>query len=308
MRTEGGLGLGGVRIVLQELSNGKSFPAVTTGDGVFRFLHLKPGRYQVKATREGFQPFAQGDIELSAGDVFAIEFKLKAIPTGREGVREVPRDPALGPKPVGPPPEVAPSSPYRTLPQEPPPQTAGEPRPLEPLPSDDKVFNVMPNRWAYDFPDYRRYDQKGEYPYTKGHWYDPFNKNKLKGDYPIIGNETFLDLSFISDTFVDGRRIPVPSGLGSANPGSAAVLRQIRPVLPEPELYIFFRPVSRRHLVQTGGLANQNHARNKCELPGHAGKRNRQRRRAQGRHAAGQPCRPAGGFRRGQAGGSQQRL
>jgi hypothetical protein len=89
------------------------------------------------------------------------------------------------------------------------------------LPSADKVFNVVPNRWGYEFPDYRRYDQNGEYPYTKGHWYDPFNKNKLKGDYPIIGNQTFLNLDFISDTFVDGRRLPVPSGQGSANANSA---------------------------------------------------------------------------------------
>ncbi|HEV8040269.1 MAG TPA: carboxypeptidase-like regulatory domain-containing protein [Bryobacteraceae bacterium] len=227
-RTEAGLGLGGVSVILQELSSGKSFPTTTTGDGVFRFLNLKPGRYQVKAARQGFQPFAQGDIELKPGDVFAIEFKLKAILTGAEGVREVPRQPALGPAPAVPPAEVAPSSPYRTLPQQPPPATTGEPRPLEPLPSADKVFNVMPNRWAYEFPDYRRYDQKGEYPYVKGHWYDPFNKNKLKGDYPIIGNETFLDLSFISDTFLDGRRIPVPSGLGSANAGSEQFFGKFR--------------------------------------------------------------------------------
>jgi hypothetical protein len=218
--TEAGLGLGGVVVILQDLSKGKSFPTTTTGDGVFRFLNLKPGRYQVKASRDGFEPFAQGDIQLKAGEVFALEFKLKANPTGSEGVREIPRDPALGPKPAAPPPEVAPSSPYRTLPQEPPPAATGEARPLEPLPSDDKVFNVLPNRWAYDFPDYRRYGQKGEYPYVKGHWYDPFNKNKLKADYPIIGNQTFFDFSFISDTFVDGRRIPVPSGLGSQSPGS----------------------------------------------------------------------------------------
>jgi len=219
--TEAGLGLGGVTVILQDLSKGKSFPTTTTGDGVFRFLNLKPGRYQVKASREGFEPFAQGDIQLKPGDVFALEFKMKVTSTGAEGIREIPRDPALGPKPAGPPPEVTPSSPYRTLPQEPPPAATGEPRPLEPLPSDDKVFNVMPNRWAYEFPDYRRYNQQGEYPYTQDHWYNPFNRNKLKGDYPIIGNQIFLDLSFISDTFLDGRRIPVPSGLGSQSPGSA---------------------------------------------------------------------------------------
>ncbi len=220
VRTEAGLGLGGVAVVLQDLSSGKSFPATTTGDGAFRFLNLKPGRYQIKATREGFEPFAQGEIQLAAGDVFPLEFRMRVIATGIEGVREVPRQPGLGPKPSAPPTEVAPSSPYRTLPQEPPPAATGEVRPLLPLPSADKVFNVIPNRWGYEFPDYRRYNQTGEYPYTKGHWYDPFNRNKLKGDYPIIGNRTFLNITLTSDTFVDGRRIPVPSGLGSANPDS----------------------------------------------------------------------------------------
>jgi hypothetical protein len=221
VRTEAGLGLGGVTVILQDLASGKSFPATTTGDGVFRFLNLKPGRYQVKAAREGFEPFAQGDIQLAAGDVFPLEFRMKAITNGAEGVRDLPRQPGLGPRPSVPPAEITPSSPYRTLPQEPPPETTGEPRPTMPLPSDDKVFNVIPNRWGYEFPDYRRYNQKGEYPYTKGHWYDPFNRNKLKGDYPIIGNRTFLNVTLTSDTFVDGRRLPVPSGLGSANPDSS---------------------------------------------------------------------------------------
>ena len=113
------------------------------------------------------------------------------------------------------------SSTYRNLPTEPPPADTGEAKPLSPLPSDDQVFNAIPNRWDYMFPtDYHRYPNF-EVPYVKGHWYDPFNRNKLKGDYPIIGNETFLDMTFTSDTFADGRRLPTPSGLGSANASAA---------------------------------------------------------------------------------------
>ena len=220
MRTESGLGLGGVTVTLQILSNGKSIPTTTTGDGVFRFQNLAPGRYQIKAAREGFEPFARGDIELAPGDVFPLEFNMKAIPTGREGAREVPRYPELGPKPPAPPAEPSTAGPYRNLPSEPPPETTGEPRPLPPLPTDDKVFNVIPNRWGYEFPNYSRYQAKGEYPYVKGHWYDPFNRNKLKGDYPIIGNQTFLNVTLTSDTFFDARRLPIPSGLGSQRPDS----------------------------------------------------------------------------------------
>ncbi len=102
----------------------------------------------------------------------------------------------------------------------PPPPDTTERRPVLPLPPDDQIFNVIPNRWNYQFPtDYHRYPN-GEVPYVKSHWYDPFNRNKLKGDEPIIGNRTFLNVTLTSDTFFDGRRLPVPSGLGSESAGS----------------------------------------------------------------------------------------
>src|SRR5882672_6922812 len=47
VRTEEGLGLGGVTVILQSLSSGSSLPVTTTGDGAFRFLDLPAGRYQV---------------------------------------------------------------------------------------------------------------------------------------------------------------------------------------------------------------------------------------------------------------------
>jgi hypothetical protein len=217
VRTEIGLGLGGVTIILQDLSKGKSFQAITTGDGAFRFLNIAPGRYQVKASRDAFEPFVRGDIQLAAGDVYPLEFRMKVLIAGTDGERRVPHQPGLGPIPEMTF-EAAAPSPYRTLLTEPPPETTGEPRPLPPLAGDDEVFNVIPNRWSYQFPvGYHRY-QQGEVPYVQGHWYDPFNRNKLKGDYPIIGNRTFLNVTLTSDTFVDGRRLPVPSGLGSARP------------------------------------------------------------------------------------------
>ena len=204
VRTQEGLGLGGVTITLHVLADRKALTTTTTGDGAFRFLNLAPGRYQLNATRAGFTEYAHGDIELAPGDVYPLEFKMTAIPVE-------PR--TISPKP-------AEGAPYRNLPSEPPPETTGEPRPLPPLPSDDKVFNVIPNRWNYQYPEYRRYAAKGEFPYVKGHWYDPFNRNKLKGDYPIIGNQTFLTVTLTSDTFVDARRLPIPSGLGSQRPDS----------------------------------------------------------------------------------------
>jgi hypothetical protein len=219
--TEQGLGLGGVAVLLQNLTTGRGLPATTAGDGSFRFLNLAPGRYQLKASRDGFLPFAQGDIILAAGDVFPLQFAMTALASGSQGTREIPRLPDLGPKPPPLPQEPAASSAYRDLPSPPPPLNATEAKPLSPLPTDDQVFNAVPNRWNYPFPaDYRRYPS-GEVPYTQGHWYDPFNLNKLKGDKPIIGNQTFFNFTFTSDTFTDGRRLPVPSGVSTASPGES---------------------------------------------------------------------------------------
>lgn len=228
VHTEAGLGLGGVAVILQELSNGKSLPATTTGDGAFRFMNLQPGRYQVKATLEGFEPFAQGEIQLTAGEVLPLEFSMKALPMGTDGLRNLPHAPGLGPIPPAPASEAEPSSPYRNLPSEPPPETTGEPRPLPPMAREDQVFEVVPNRWSIQFPqEYHRYNNF-EVPYITGHWFDPFNRNKLKGDYPIFGNRTFLNITLTSDTFFDARRIPLPSGLGAQNPNSAQFFGKFR--------------------------------------------------------------------------------
>jgi len=70
-------------------------------------------------------------------------------------------------------------------------------------------------------PDWDRYGIGGEHPYVKGSKWDPFNRNKLKGDVPIIGKQTFLNLTATSDTFFDGRRLPTPTDVSSARPGSS---------------------------------------------------------------------------------------
>jgi len=69
-------------------------------------------------------------------------------------------------------------------------------------------------------PEWRRYDKQPDAPYVKGHWYDPFNRNQMKGDYPIIGQRWFFNFTGTSETGFDGRRVPTPSGLNSVDPGS----------------------------------------------------------------------------------------
>lgn len=220
MRNQAGLGLGGVIVSLRDTPSAQPLTVTTSGDGVYRFLDIAPGVHLLQAESPGFEPYGRVSIELQPGEVFDLDITLKETPSGSESVRGVVRLPELGPVPPPLPPELAEASPYRTLIEPPPPGGSAEPGPFRPLPSDEDVFSPVRNRWILGYPSYRRYDQKGEYPYVTGHFYNPFDRNKLKGDYPIFGNQTFLNVTVTSDTFADGRRLPTPSNLGSARPDS----------------------------------------------------------------------------------------
>lgn len=98
----------------------------------------------------------------------------------------------------------------------------------EPQTQPDRL--AVRDRWRIGFPEYDRYGDKGargrDIPFTKGHWYDPYHQSKLKGDYPIIGDKTFMILSAVSSTGVELSRTPKPSDVSSARPGSAEFFGQ----------------------------------------------------------------------------------
>jgi hypothetical protein len=78
----------------------------------------------------------------------------------------------------------------------------------------DADFIPMEDRWRIGFPEWDRYG-KGhppvdDYPYVLGRWWDPFNQNVLKGDYAIIGQNTFLNLTATSRAVIEGRQLPTP--------------------------------------------------------------------------------------------------
>jgi hypothetical protein len=86
------------------------------------------------------------------------------------------------------------------------------------------------DRWRIGFPEYDRYGDKAargrDIPFKRGRWYDPYNQSWLKGDYPIIGNKTFMIISAVSSTTVDLSRTPKPSDVSSARAGSAEFFGQ----------------------------------------------------------------------------------
>jgi len=215
----------GARVTLRNLQTGQTTVATASAEGVFRVVPLIPGHYEFRVEAEGLSPFMLNDLVINANEVTTLEVSLLASASAEVRSR-LPRLPELGP-PTAAAEAAATSGAYRELRHrlDSDPNYIAELAP-EYLPPVADIFNAVPNRWALSQPDYRRYPQKGEYQYTKSHWYDPFNENRLKGDQPIwpeaFGQQTFLNLTATAETFFDGRRVPSPSGVSAAEPGSSA--------------------------------------------------------------------------------------
>jgi len=211
------------QLTLRDLQTGKIVRANSSVEGVFRMLLLSPGHYEFRVEAEGFAAFAIPDLALNANEVTTLEISLVGT-SSAEFRSRLPRLPELGPAPA--PAASASLGSYRELRHrlDPDPNYIAELAP-EYLPPVADVYNVVPNRWALNQPDYRRYPHAGEYLYTKPHWYDPFNRNRFKGDEPIwpeaLGQQIFLNITATSETFFEGRRVPSPSGVSAAQPGSS---------------------------------------------------------------------------------------
>ncbi len=87
-------------------------------------------------------------------------------------------------------------------------------------------FIPIEDRWRIGFPGWDRYETgerlTHDVPYQLGRLIDPYAQNVLKGDYPILGQNTFLNLTAISRSIFDYRQVPTgENGFEStARPGS----------------------------------------------------------------------------------------
>lgn len=86
-------------------------------------------------------------------------------------------------------------------------------------------FVPIEDRWRIGTPNWDRYG-KGhppldDYPFVQGAWWDPYNQNVLKGDYPIAGQDVFMRLGFRTQNLVEYRQTPIPTTPTEAtqNPG-----------------------------------------------------------------------------------------
>jgi hypothetical protein len=76
-------------------------------------------------------------------------------------------------------------------------------------------FETVEDRWRIGFPFWDRYGQGFpgglDYPYRLGELTNPYTQNVLKGDYPIIGQHTFLNITASTTSLIEAREIPTPT-------------------------------------------------------------------------------------------------
>jgi Carboxypeptidase regulatory-like domain len=214
----------GAVLALRNLRTGQAFSSVTNGEGLFRIFPLPPGRYEVLIEAAGYAALTVADLALQLNEVLSLEISL--VPGGSAEIgSRLPRLPELGSAPAASAPAALGS--YREFRH----RLDSDPAYIQELAPDylppvADVYNAVPNRWALGQPDYRRYKQRGEYMYTRSRWFDPFNRNRFKGDEPIwpaiLGQQTFLNITASADSFFDGRRVPSPSNVSTARAGSSA--------------------------------------------------------------------------------------
>ena len=211
----------GATVLLRNQANGFELKKNSDAQGVFRFIDIVPGSYELEIEGEGYEKFVERDIHVNAGDGLIREITITAAPTATANApsnlpllpqRVAPNNPATL--------EAPPSISYPEARQNLELTTGSEMTAPAAPPQAEPVFSAEPDRWLLTMPEWNRYGKGGEHPYVKGKLWDPFDTNKLKGDVPIFGQQTFFDFTAITDTFVDGRRLPTPTGVSTAQPGT----------------------------------------------------------------------------------------
>ena len=193
-------------------------PSTTSVEGIFRFRDLPPGQYELRIECVGYAPLSLPAFLLSAADLRLLSLRLLSLSPASstsKGPSGVPGNVRL----LAPP--VATSAAYPGM-RDSRPETDAVSGGLETVPDYDANFLSQPDRWSIPMPEWQRYPSQPDAPYAHRHWYDPYNRNRFKGDYPIAGKgfwqRWFFNFTGESITGVDVRRVPLPSGVSAENP------------------------------------------------------------------------------------------
>ncbi|NDA68569.1 MAG: hypothetical protein EBY09_18365, partial [Verrucomicrobia bacterium] len=212
-----------------------------------------PGARNARPAAE--EPFFKPEFTL--GPVFGSEPVPAPLALPRSPLRDTevvavpPKSPTgYGSEPV---PFALPRAPIRTVALEPKPVEAKPKHGLEPLPrpldlprpnarrnlpfhphfessgiARDTGLALPPNtvsandRWRVGFLPWKRYaNGSGEDPfyYHQPRLWHPYYQSVLKGDFPVIGQDIFLNVTVNNSTDFNAQSVPTPSGVSAAAPG-----------------------------------------------------------------------------------------
>jgi hypothetical protein len=251
-----GPALAGVEVAVTHVATGTRTTTRTTADGIFRLRALAAGEYEISLTNTGFEAVTQRAVMLNAGEVLVVEMKMPRTPT------------LTAPQPPTPEAPAEEISVYQEIIRRPDDIDGGAflPSPIERPDWEQRALRPRVDRWNIPLPGWERYQRTGEYPYTLGRWYDPFNQNILKGDKPIFGQQVFFNFTGTAVSGFDIRRLPIPSGVASARPGSQEFFGKGRQIFFAQTLRLSFdlfrgdtsfRPIDWRFRVTPAAQINQ---------------------------------------------------
>jgi len=193
-------------------NQGRQTECASNGEGIFRMPRVQLGTYEIRAHKEGYKDEKLFGAQLKSGELVTLQVRLEPT-TAPEPDKVTTRIPGS----TGTAAEVPSISAYPTAME-----NLNTP-PAEGVASPPIVVgsSESADRWNIaDMPIWHRYGSAGDYPYVQGHWYDPFNRNILKGDRPVIGQNWFFNFTGTSLSTINVRRLPLPSGVPSENPNS----------------------------------------------------------------------------------------
>ena len=217
------LAAGGAVVTVRARADNAIRTAETSVDGVARFGDLPPGVYDVSArigdTASATVEARVVEAQVAEATVMVPVVRLPPPPPGGVGGPGKPDTSDVSADST-----MAPGVPARA-------GAVSEAAPAALAPAEN-VFVPMPDRWNIDMPEWDRYGVGGEYPYVAGHWWDPYNRNRLKGDYPILGQRTFFVFTGVADTVLERRDIPTQAGPSSERPLSEPFFGRGNQLLP----------------------------------------------------------------------------
>ena len=210
VRSDEGRGVADATIRIRNAAGVEIAATTTSGDGIGRVGSVAAGEYTAQVSARGFNA-ATTTLRVTAGQLAAIDVMLTRTEAAPAIDNQLPRPPGVAT------PEAEPSTVPALPAQAPRARATADAQPAI-VAADERVFVPMPDRWNISMPDWDRYGTHGDTPYVSGRWWDPYNQNRLKGDYPIFGQQTFFVLTGVNDSLLEGRSAPVPAVPASARP------------------------------------------------------------------------------------------